>query len=97
MLEAASRPKKARQGARTFDVAIAGVATAVPPHKVSQEDVAERAKAVFPHLARLDGLYANTGSKAAMPVSLRIGITNTTVGRPVPKSFNATLSNCSRR
>lgn len=61
MLEAASRPKKARQGAPTFDVAIAGVATAVPPHKVSQEDVAERAKAVFPHLARLDGLYANTG------------------------------------
>ena len=61
MLEAAARAKQAGQRAQAFDVAITGVATAVPPHKVSQDDIAERARAVFPHLARLDGLYANTG------------------------------------
>ena len=61
MLETAARTKPAGQRAQAFDVAITGVATAVPPHRVSQDDIAERAKAVFPHLARLDGLYANTG------------------------------------
>jgi alkylresorcinol/alkylpyrone synthase len=61
MLETAARAKQAGQKAQAFDVAITGVATAVPPHKVSQDDIAERARAVFPHLARLDGLYANTG------------------------------------
>ncbi len=61
MLETAARTKPAGHRAQAFDVAITGVATAVPPHKVSQDDIAERAKAVFPHLARLDGLYANTG------------------------------------
>ena len=61
MLETAARAKQAGQRAQAFDVAITGVATAVPPHKVSQDDIAERARAVFPHLARLEGLYANTG------------------------------------
>ena len=61
MLETAARTTQNRHKAQAFDVVIAGVATAVPPHKVSQDDIAERAKAVFPHLARLDGLYANTG------------------------------------
>ena len=61
MLETAAQTIQNRHQARAFDVAIAGVATAVPQHKVSQDDIAERAKAVFPHLARLEGLYANTG------------------------------------
>jgi len=61
MLETAAKTNPAGQRAQAFDVAITGVATAVPSHKVSQEDVAEHAKAVFPHLARLDGLYINTG------------------------------------
>ena len=61
MLETAARTKPAGHRAQAFDVVITGVATAVPPHRVSQDDIAERAKAVFPHLARLDGLYANTG------------------------------------
>jgi alkylresorcinol/alkylpyrone synthase len=61
MLETAARTNPAGQRAQAFDVAITGVATAVPPHRVSQDDIADRAKAVFPHLARLDGLYANTG------------------------------------
>jgi alkylresorcinol/alkylpyrone synthase len=61
MLETAAKTERAGRRTRSFDVAITGVATAVPPHRVSQDDVAERARAVFPHLARLDGLYANTG------------------------------------
>ncbi len=61
MLETAARTKPAGQRAKAIDVAITGVATAVPAHRLSQDDIAERAKAVFPHLARLDGLYANTG------------------------------------
>ena len=61
MLKTASKPKETRQRTTGFDVEIAGVAVAVPEHKVSQEDIAERAKAVFPHLARLGTLYSNTG------------------------------------
>lgn len=61
MLKTATRTRQARQRTPSFDVEIAGVATAVPPHKVSQDDIAERAKHVFPHLARLGALYANTG------------------------------------
>jgi alkylresorcinol/alkylpyrone synthase len=61
MLETAARSERTGRRTQSFDVAITGVATAVPPHRVSQDDVAERARAVFPHLARLDGLYANTG------------------------------------
>jgi alkylresorcinol/alkylpyrone synthase len=61
MLKTATRPKELRQRTRPFDVEFAGVAIAVPEHKVSQHDIAERAKAVFPHLARLGTLYTNTG------------------------------------
>jgi alkylresorcinol/alkylpyrone synthase len=61
MLETAARAEQTRRRTQSFEVAITGVATAVPPHRVSQDDVAERARAVFPHLARLDGLYGNTG------------------------------------
>src|ERR1700675_2475444 len=61
MLKTATRTKQARQRTPAFEVEIAGVATAVPPHKVSQDDIAERAKHVFPHLARLGALYTNTG------------------------------------
>ncbi|HCL62745.1 MAG TPA: chalcone synthase [Rhizobiales bacterium] len=61
MLKTATRTKQARQRTPAFDVEIASVATAVPPHKVSQDDIAERAKHVFPHLARLGALYTNTG------------------------------------
>ncbi len=61
MLKTATVTRRPRQGVSRFDVEIAGVATAVPQHKVSQADIAERAKAVFPHLARHEGLYANTG------------------------------------
>ena len=61
MLETAAQTRPDRLKPQAFEVAIAGVATGVPEHRVSQDDIAERAKAVFPHLARLEGLYANTG------------------------------------
>src|SRR6478752_1982363 len=61
MLETAAQTRPDRLKRQAFEVAISGVATGVPEHRVSQDDIAERAKAVFPHLARLEGLYANTG------------------------------------
>jgi alkylresorcinol/alkylpyrone synthase len=61
MLKTASKVRRSGRAVTSFDVEIAGVATAVPSHKVSQADISERAKAVFPHLARLEGLYTNTG------------------------------------
>ncbi|MGZ5915998.1 MAG: type III polyketide synthase [Methyloceanibacter sp.] len=61
MLKTASKIGPAHRTAAGFDVEIAGVATAVPAYQVSQADISERAKVVFPHLARLEGLYANTG------------------------------------
>ena len=44
-----------------LDVEILSVATANPTHKVDQHAALEGAKAVFPHLVRLDGLFTNTG------------------------------------
>jgi alkylresorcinol/alkylpyrone synthase len=61
MLKTAARTGQDRYRASALEVEIAGVATAVPAHKVSQEDVAKRAREVFPHLARLGALYGNTG------------------------------------
>jgi alkylresorcinol/alkylpyrone synthase len=40
---------------------ILSVATAVPGNMVTQEDVAKRAKAVWPQFYKLEQLYANTG------------------------------------
>jgi alkylresorcinol/alkylpyrone synthase len=45
----------------TLDVAMLSVATAVPPHVLSQAEAAARALIVAPQFARLDCLYANTG------------------------------------
>jgi alkylresorcinol/alkylpyrone synthase len=52
----------ARQAARaSLDVEVLAVATANPGYKVDQRDAWERARRIFPHLARLEGLYTNTG------------------------------------
>lgn len=42
-------------------VEIAGIATAVPPHVISQDDAAAHACERYPQFARLTGLFANTG------------------------------------
>ena len=44
-----------------LDVDVVSLATANPEHKVEQGEALERAKAIFPHLARLEALYSNTG------------------------------------
>ena len=44
-----------------MDVAILSIATANPKYRIDQREALEGAKAVFPHLARMEGLYTNTG------------------------------------
>jgi alkylresorcinol/alkylpyrone synthase len=44
-----------------LDVEILSVATATPAHRVDQTEAQRRVQAVFPHLARMGPLYANTG------------------------------------
>jgi len=61
LVDARALQKEARRAAAEFDVVIASIATAVPPHKVSQATVTEGAMRVFPHLTGLAGLFANTG------------------------------------
>jgi alkylresorcinol/alkylpyrone synthase len=46
------------------EVAIASIATAVPKHRLSQQEVTARAARLFPHLASRGALYANTGIEA---------------------------------
>src|SRR5262245_20828851 len=55
-------PASARQsGGSESSIEVLSVATAVPPYKVGQDEVAYRAQTVFPQFARLDALYTNTG------------------------------------
>ncbi|MEM7316739.1 MAG: hypothetical protein AAF497_26700, partial [Planctomycetota bacterium] len=42
-------------------VSVVGISTAVPKHKVTQEQVADRANILFPQYARLEGLHSNSG------------------------------------
>jgi len=58
--EKVDRTRHAQATAR-FDVEIASVASVVPPHKVSQEVVAESAQRFFPHLTGIASVFANTG------------------------------------
>lgn len=44
-----------------IDVSILSVATAVPAYEVTQQEMAERARAISPQFAQLDSLYMNTG------------------------------------
>ena len=60
--QAASQPiTHANRQRGCLDVALLSVATALPKHKISQEEATKRARRLFPHLASRDGLYANTG------------------------------------
>ena len=44
-----------------IDVAILSVATAVPEHRVTQQEMADRARIISPQFPQLDSLYMNTG------------------------------------
>ena len=50
-----------RAAATGVTVEIASVATAVPEYTITQDDAAIRAQTFFPHFARLEALYTNTG------------------------------------
>jgi alkylresorcinol/alkylpyrone synthase len=53
---------RAEDGANLgLDVEILSVATANPGYRVDQREAWERARVVFPHLARMEALYINTG------------------------------------
>ena len=54
-----ARPSK--ESPISLDVAILSIATANPEYRVNQRDAWEGAKAIFPHLARMEALYTNTG------------------------------------
>ena len=56
-VELASKPASTS----TVGVDIASVATAVPEHIITQDDAGVRAQTFFPHFARLEALYTNTG------------------------------------
>jgi alkylresorcinol/alkylpyrone synthase len=44
-----------------LDVEILSIATANPKHKLDQREALECAKSVFPHLARVEGIYTRSG------------------------------------
>ena len=45
----------------SIDISVLSIATAVPGNLVTQKEVAERARAVWPQFQKLEQLYANTG------------------------------------
>ena len=61
MLKTATQDQRAEGKRAKFDVEIASVATAVPEHRICQAESIKLAREVFPHLARLESLYGNTG------------------------------------
>jgi alkylresorcinol/alkylpyrone synthase len=61
MLEKTSQSDSAARVTRGFDVEIASIATAVPAHVATQEEVVERARVFYPQFTHMDSLYANTG------------------------------------
>jgi alkylresorcinol/alkylpyrone synthase len=61
MLKTAREIRPSRRLKTGFDVEIAGVATAVPQHRLDQVDAARRAKHLFPDLADYESLFRNTG------------------------------------
>jgi alkylresorcinol/alkylpyrone synthase len=61
MLKTASQGQWTEGKKAKFDAEIASVATAVPEHKICQTEITKLGREVFPHLARLESLYGNTG------------------------------------
>src|SRR5688572_32178367 len=61
MLAITEHLKEAARQTDAVGVSILSVATAVPQNLVTQAEVAERAKAVWPQFYKLEQLYSNTG------------------------------------
>jgi alkylresorcinol/alkylpyrone synthase len=61
MLKTTAPARSSVVAPKGFDVVIAGVATAVPRHRLSQDDAARRARSIFPELAGHSALFRNTG------------------------------------
>jgi alkylresorcinol/alkylpyrone synthase len=61
MLAITEKHTSGLQQSHSIDISILSVATAVPANVVTQHEVAERAKAVWPQFQKLEQLYANTG------------------------------------
>jgi alkylresorcinol/alkylpyrone synthase len=58
------RLPQARAGNRAdprLDIDILSVATANPGYRIDQRKLGERAQVIFPHLARVEALFTNTG------------------------------------
>jgi len=56
-----TEPRPGKEAAGSLDVSILSIATANPKYCIDQRDAWEGAKGIFPHLARLESLYTNTG------------------------------------
>jgi alkylresorcinol/alkylpyrone synthase len=61
MLKGLASPEARLEAQDGLAVEILSVVTATPEHKLPQSDALLVAKKLFPHLARHEGLYANTG------------------------------------
>ena len=61
MLKTTQAVSRSRKAAADFDVEIAGVGTALPAYILPQAEATEHARALFPHLGRLEALYGKTG------------------------------------
>jgi alkylresorcinol/alkylpyrone synthase len=61
ILQQLASPVSRRSQQEELTVEILSVVSATPKHRLAQSDALEWAKKIFPHLAHLEGLYANTG------------------------------------
>jgi alkylresorcinol/alkylpyrone synthase len=61
VLKTTQAVSRSRKAAADFDVEIAGVGTALPAYILPQAEATEHARALFPHLGRLEALYGKTG------------------------------------
>ena len=79
----------------TIDVSILSIATAVPRNLVTQQEVAERAKTVWPQFHKLEQLYTNTGIERRYAANRRTGTSSRMAGRSGRKLSVGTRLICS--
>ena len=91
MLKTTGQGQRAEHKKAKFDVEIASVATAVPEHRTPKPRLPS-APEVFPHFARLESLYGNTGIEFDTRARRRAGIMSAMDGRRVQPSSSATRS-----